>query len=81
MLAAVLTTVLICALTLFALYVLIGATVYVTALESFPLRVLAVGAELVLGVVLLLGTVWIGTHLAVRIFGPKPQSTSGGPAH
>jgi len=29
------------------------------------------GAELLLGVVLLLGTVWLATHLAVRIFTPK----------
>jgi len=80
--AAVLTTVLICALTLTALYILISATEYVTAIESMPLRTTAVGAEIVLGVVVLLGTVWVGTHLAVRIFGPKspkPHSTPDGP--
>jgi hypothetical protein len=82
--AAVLTTVLICALTLAALYILIAATEYVTAIESVPLRTAAVGAEIVLGVVVLLGTVWVGTHLAVRIFGPKspkPQSTPDGPVN
>ncbi len=36
-------------------------------------------AELLLGVVLLLGTVWLATHLAVRIFGAKETSSPGGP--
>jgi len=28
--------------------------------------------------VLLLGTVWLATHLAVRIFGPKESASEGG---
>jgi hypothetical protein len=36
------------------------------------------GAELLLGVVLLLGTVWLATHLAVRIFTPKVSPSAGG---
>jgi hypothetical protein len=35
-------------------------------------------AELLLGVILLLGTVWLATHLAVLIFGPKSSSSDGG---
>ena len=34
---------------------------------------------LILGVVLLLGTVWLATHLAVRIFTPKDSPFAGGP--
>jgi type IV secretory pathway TrbL component len=69
-LAAVLTTILICAMTLGAMFVLIRATLYLTSLASPLWRSLAFAAELLLGVVLLLGTVWLATHLAVRIFAP-----------
>ena len=78
-LASVVTTVLIVALTLGAMFVLVGATEYVTSLESPLQRAAAMGAELLLGVVLLLGTVWIATHLAVRIFGPNESASEGGP--
>ena len=78
-LASVLTTALIVALTLGAMLVLVWATEYVTSLESSLLRAAAMGAELLLGVVLLLGTVWIATHLAVRIFAPKESASEGGP--
>ncbi len=77
-LAAALTPVLICAMTLAAMFVLIRATLYVTSLESPLFRGLALAAELLLGVVLLLGTVWLATHLAVRIFGPRKQQPAGG---
>ena len=42
-------------------------------------RAAAIGAELVLGIVLLLGTVWLATHLAVRIFHVQDPSSSEGP--
>jgi hypothetical protein len=70
-LASVVTTVLIVAMTLAAMFILVRATVYVTSFESPLERAVAMGAELLLGVVLLLGTVWLATHLAVRIFAPK----------
>jgi hypothetical protein len=38
----------------------------------------AIAAELLLGVVLLLGTVWLATHLAVLIFAAKQESSNGG---
>jgi len=38
----------------------------------------AIAAEILLGVVLLLGTVWLATHLAVLIFAPKSNSPDGG---
>jgi hypothetical protein len=78
-LASVLTTVLIVALTLAAMVVLVRATAYVTSIDSSFKRGGAIVAELLLGVVLLLGTVWVATHLAVRIFGLKKSPSSGGP--
>jgi heme/copper-type cytochrome/quinol oxidase subunit 3 len=66
--ASILTTILIVAMTLGAMYILLRATIYVTAIDSPLQRAGAIVAELLLGVVLLLGTVWLATHLAVRIF-------------
>jgi hypothetical protein len=76
-LASALTTVLIVAMTLGAMFVLVQATQYVTSLESPLQRAAAIAAELLLGVVLLLGTVWFATHLAVRIFAKKETSDPG----
>ena len=78
-LASVFTTILIVTMTLGAMFILVRATEYVTALESPLQRAGAMGAEILLGVVLLLGTVWLATHLAVRIFTPKEASSEGGP--
>jgi hypothetical protein len=77
--ASAFTTILIVALTLGAMFILVQATEYVTSLESPLRRAVATGAELLLGVVLLLGTTWIATHLAVRIFTPKESPSEGGP--
>jgi hypothetical protein len=78
-LASAFTTILIVAMTLGAMFILVDATVYVTSLESPMQRALAIAAELLLGVVLLLGTVWLATHLAVRIFSIKAPPPEGGP--
>ena len=78
-LASALTTILIVALTLWAMFILVRATEYVTSLESPLQRAVAMGAEMLLGVVLLLGTTWIATHLAVRIFSTKDSPTEGDP--
>ncbi|HXL21225.1 MAG TPA: hypothetical protein VOA78_02065 [Candidatus Dormibacteraeota bacterium] len=77
-LASLVTTVLIVAMTLSAMFILVEATVRVTSITSPLQRAGAICAELLLGVVLLLGTVWLATHLAVRIFAPK-KPTPGGP--
>jgi len=77
-LASVLTTVLIVAMTLGAMFILVEATDYVTSFASPLQRAVAIGAELLLGVILLLGTVWLATHLAVRIFAKKEPSAPGG---
>jgi hypothetical protein len=78
-LASILTTILIVTMTLGAMFILVQATEYVTSLESPLERATAMGAELVLGVALLLGTVWLATHLAVRIFATKDPPPEGGP--
>jgi hypothetical protein len=78
-LASVLTTILIIAMTLAAMFVLVDTTLKVTAIESPVQRAVAIGAELLLGIVLLLGTVWLATHLAVRIFHVNEPPSSGGP--
>lgn len=70
-LASIVTTVLIVVMTLAAMFLLVWATVYVTSLPTPLHRAVGMGAELVLGIVLLLGTTWLATHLAVRIFGAK----------
>lgn len=78
-LASVLTTILIVAMTLAAMFTLVRTTVYVTSIPSPLQRALAIAAELFVGVILLLGTVWLATHLAVRIFGRKEASLTGEP--
>jgi hypothetical protein len=78
-LASAFTVILIVAMTLAAMFTLVRATVYVTSLESPLERGIAIGAELLLGVILLLGTVWLATHLAVRIFSTKEPPSPGGP--
>ena len=78
-LASIVTTILIVAMTLAAMYILVWATVKVTSLQSPLHRGAAMGAELLLGVILLLGTTWLATHLAVRIFGSKEQPSGRAP--
>lgn len=77
--ASILTTVLIIAMTLAAMFVLVDATLKVTAIQAPMQRGLAIGAEIILGIVLLLGTVWMATHLAVRIFHVQEPPSTGGP--
>jgi hypothetical protein len=78
-LASIVTVALIIAMTLAAMFTLVNATVYVTSIPSRAQRAGAVGAELILGVVLLLGTTWLATHLAVRIFHTDEPIDSGDP--
>jgi hypothetical protein len=78
-LASIVTTILIVAMTLGAMFTLVRATVFVTSIPSPLQRAIAIAAELLLGVVLLLGTVWLATHLAVRIFSVKDAPSTGGP--
>jgi len=78
-LASSLVVILTVAMALAAMYALVITTEHVTAIQSTLPRIAAVGAELLLGVVLLLGTVWVATHFAVRIFVAKNLPTDGDP--
>ena len=57
------------ALTLTCMIALVQGTIRAVSIDRIPLRVLAVAADLVLGTVLLLGCIYLATHLAVRILG------------
>ena len=76
---SILTAILIVAMTLSSMVILVRATHYVTSIESPLGRAGAIVAELLLGVILLLGTVWLATHLAVLIFAPKSHPSEGDP--
>ena len=57
------------ALTLASMIALVLGTIRAVSIGPILLRVLAVAADLVLGTVLLLGCIYLATHLAVRIVG------------
>ena len=75
---SILTALLIVAMTLSSMVILVRATHYVTGIASPLARAGAIVAEMLLGVILLLGTVWLATHLAVLIFAPKTNPSGGG---
>jgi hypothetical protein len=74
LLAAVLTTLLVVAMTLASVFVLVGASLAVAQMNHPVLRALAVAAELILGVLLLVGTTYLATRAAVLIFGGGPTT-------
>jgi len=57
------------ALTLGSVIVLVGATIAISRMSNPAMRALATLAELLAGMLWLVGTVYIVTHLAVLIFG------------
>lgn len=57
------------ALTLACMIALVQGTIRAVSIDSFPLRAIAVSADLLLGTFLLLGCVYLATRLAVRILG------------
>jgi hypothetical protein len=57
------------ALTLACMFALVRGTVRAVSVNPIPLRVVAVAADLVFGTVLLLGCIYLATHLAVLILG------------
>jgi hypothetical protein len=77
-LASILTALMTVAMTMSAMVILERATLYVTSIASPLPRAAAIAAEILLGVILLLGTVWLATHLAVLIFAPKNHPPEGG---
>ncbi len=56
-------------LTLGSVIVLVGATISISRMTNPAMRALATVAELVTGMLWLVGTVYIVTHLGVLIFG------------
>jgi len=56
-------------LTLASMVALVRGTIWAVSINQVPLRVLAVAADVVFGTVLLLGCIYLATHLAVRILG------------
>jgi hypothetical protein len=75
---SILTMILVVGMTLSAMVIVVRTTQYVTAIRSPLPRAGAMAAEILLGAVLLLGTVWLATHVAVHIFAQKPTSSDGG---
>jgi hypothetical protein len=57
------------ALTLASMIALVQGTIRAVSINPMPLRVLVVCADLVFGTALLLGCIYLATHLAVRILG------------
>jgi len=57
------------ALTLGSVIVLVGATISISRMTNPAMRALATVAELLTGMLWLVGTVYIVTHLGVLIFG------------
>ncbi len=57
------------ALTLATMIALVQGTILVVSIADLGLRVLAVVADFVLGTTLLVGCIYLATHLAVRILG------------
>ena len=56
-------------LTLATVVALVRSTIWIVAISSVPLRVLAVAADVLLGTTALVGCIYLATHLAVRILG------------
>lgn len=56
-------------MTLATMVALVRGTILAISIEGIPLRVVAVVADFVIGTVLLLGCIYLATHLAVVILG------------
>ena len=63
-------------LTLGSVIVLVGASITISRMTNPAMRALATVAELLTGILWLVGTVYIVTHLAVLIFGKNRSSSS-----
>jgi len=57
------------ALTLTTIVALVKGTIVMLSIESVPLRVLAMILDVIVGTALLLGCIFVATHLAVVILG------------
>ncbi len=57
------------ALTLGTLIALVQGTILAVSIANLPIRILAVTADVLFGTLLLVGCIYLATHLAVRILG------------
>jgi hypothetical protein len=57
------------ALTLACMIALVEGTIRALAIDQFSLRAAAIAADIIFGSVLLLGCIYLATHLAVLILG------------
>jgi hypothetical protein len=57
------------ALTLGTMVALVEGTIVLLTIENFPLRVVAILADVLLGTVALVACIYLATHLTVRIMG------------
>jgi hypothetical protein len=57
------------ALTLVCMIALVEGTIRAVSIEQFTLRALAISADFIIGTVVLVGCIYVATHLAVRILG------------
>jgi hypothetical protein len=80
--ARVLAVILAAAMMLAVVIALVRITIFATSIDGWPVRALAVLADVVVGTFLLLGCIWITTQLAVLLVGvgeadfpPLPEST------
>lgn len=78
--ASVMAVIVSAALSLATMIALVRGTILAVSIGNLPLRILAVCTDIVLGTILLLGCIYVATHLAVRILGvgnaefpPLPQ--------
>ena len=69
--------------TLATMIALVQGTILAVSIANLPLRVVAVAADVLLGTALLVGCIYLTTHLAVRLLGvgnadfpPLPEDTS-----
>lgn len=58
-------------LTLATMIALVQGTIAMVSIAYLPLRILAGAADVVIGTVLLVGCIYLATHLAVRILGVR----------
>jgi hypothetical protein len=70
-------------LTLATMIALVQGSILAVSIANLPFRILAVAADIILGTVLLVGCIYLATHLAVRILGvghadfpPLPEDTN-----
>jgi hypothetical protein len=73
-------------LTLACMIALVQGTILAVTIDQTPLRVLAIGADLIVGTAMLVACIYLATHLAVLIVGvgqaefpPLPNSESSIP--